>query len=108
MWHHPPSCPWGVELPHHCCSGGPLRKANNLLCPGLLSVPCPYPDCAQAIGTPRATDLLYFIPGRWLGFKTPSFKGSGKVQAHSCPPEERLRVCPALPHPKKPLHLCRV
>ena len=49
---------------------------------------------------PGAIDLLYFMPGQWLGFKTPSFKMPGKVQTHSPPSEESLALCSVLSCPK--------
>lgn len=51
---------------------------------------------------PITTDLLYFISGGRLGFK--SFKGPVKILSHSHPPKERLGSGPAPSCPKKPLY----
>ena len=59
------------------------------------------PSVSLMLGTPRATDLLYFISEWSLRFKTLSFKGPGKVWVQYLPLEERLGVCPAPLCPQK-------
>lgn len=65
------------------------------------SDPCLQPACAWAVSTPSTTDLLCFISGTQLGFKSPNLKGSGKAQTHSPLEESLAALCLAPLCPRK-------
>lgn len=83
---------------HPFLSKKPLQKSRQspVLCPRLLSDPCPHPGCVRVIGMPGITVLLCFISGM-LRFQTPNLKGPGKVQTHFLPLNESLAALCLVP-----------